>query len=117
MTNKALEVGKFILMDDHAEDELLTYAAAAECKMTHPTAKTILAKVSHLTLPNIDNSKYFPECRISAIEWWLSVIAKYRIKNLMIVLDYPKLQTWDGIDFGNIIRKVWIRAYHQRASI
>lgn len=60
LTNKALSVVKIIVCDDCREDELLTYAAAAECKMTHPIAKAILnhAQAANLTLPNIDDSKY-----------------------------------------------------------
>jgi len=51
------------------------------------------------------NIHSFSECRISAVEWWLSVLAKSRVKNLMIVPNSPELQTNDGIDFGNIIEK------------
>jgi heavy metal translocating P-type ATPase len=60
LTNTALSVSKIIVCDNYGEDELLTYAAAAECKMTHPIAKAILnhAKASHLTLPKLDDSKY-----------------------------------------------------------
>jgi len=36
LTNKALAVVKIIIVDDYGQDELLTYAAAAESKMTHP---------------------------------------------------------------------------------
>ena len=60
LTNTALSVFKIIVCDDYGEDELLTYAAAAESKMTHPIAKAILnhAKASNLSLPNLDDSKY-----------------------------------------------------------
>lgn len=51
------------------------------------------------------NIHSFSECRISAVEWWLSVLAKSRVKNLMIVPNPPELRTNDGIDFGNIIEK------------
>lgn len=51
------------------------------------------------------NIHSFSECRISAIEWWLSLLAKRRIRNLMIVPNPPDLRTNDGIDFGNIIEK------------
>ncbi|OAD18727.1 heavy metal translocating P-type ATPase [Candidatus Thiomargarita nelsonii] len=61
LTDKESEVGRIILCgDDYGEEELLTYAAAAEGKLTHPIAKAILnkAKASKLTLPDIDDSKY-----------------------------------------------------------
>ena len=51
------------------------------------------------------NIHSFSECRVSAIEWWLSIIAKYKVKNLMVVPNPLELRTSDGIDFGNIIEK------------
>jgi hypothetical protein len=51
------------------------------------------------------NIHSFSECRISAIEWWISILAKCGVKNLMIVPNPPELRTNDGIDFGNIIEK------------
>jgi Cu2+-exporting ATPase len=61
LTESVPEVGKIILCDDeYSRDELLIYAAAAECKLKHPIAQAILnkAKALSLTLPDIDNSKY-----------------------------------------------------------
>lgn len=51
------------------------------------------------------NIHSFSECRTSSIEWWLSILSKYKIKNLMVVPNSLELQTNDGIDFGNIIEK------------
>jgi hypothetical protein len=51
------------------------------------------------------NIHSFSECRTSAIEWWLSILAKYKVKNLMVIPNPPELRTNDGIDFGNIIEK------------
>jgi putative sugar O-methyltransferase len=56
------------------------------------------------------NIHSFPECTLSAIEWWISILAKYRIKNFMIVPNMllpntHELLTMDGIYFGNIIEK------------
>jgi putative sugar O-methyltransferase len=51
------------------------------------------------------NIHSFSECRVSAIEWWLSVLEKYRVKHLMIVPNPPELRTNDGIDFGDVIAK------------
>lgn len=73
-------------------------------------AKVIPIDEIEKTLQNITvdiaiNIQSFPECKISAIEWWLSLLAKYRVKHLMIVLDYPELRTHEGIDFSNIVKK------------
>lgn len=57
---------------------------------------------------NVDialNIHSFSECKISAIEWWLSLLAKYRVRYLMVVPNPLELQTNDGIDFSPIIKK------------
>ncbi|MGK7882131.1 MAG: putative sugar O-methyltransferase [Crocosphaera sp.] len=51
------------------------------------------------------NIHSFSECKISAIEWWLSLLVKHKIKNLMIIPNSSELRTNDGIDFGGIIEK------------
>ena len=51
------------------------------------------------------NIHSFSECRLPAIEWWFSILAKYRIPNLMIVPNPPELRTNDGVDFGDIVKK------------
>jgi len=51
------------------------------------------------------NIHSFSECNISAIEWWVSRLAKYGIKNLMIVPNSSELRTNDGVEFGKIIEK------------
>jgi hypothetical protein len=59
------------------------------------------------------NIHSFPECRISAIQWWLSVLARYRVKYLMIVPNSDSLQTNDGKDFGKVIER---HGYRLRAK-
>jgi hypothetical protein len=57
---------------------------------------------------NVDiavNIHSFSECRLSAIEWWLSILAKYNVKNFMVVPNPPELRTNDGVDFGDMIEK------------
>lgn len=50
------------------------------------------------------NIHSFPECRISAIDWWLSLLVKHQIRYLMIVPNIgDSLQTHDGRDFKNLI--------------
>jgi heavy metal translocating P-type ATPase len=53
-------VGCIFSCSDYEEYEILTYAAAAECKLVHPIAKAIVhkAKESNLILPNVEDSKY-----------------------------------------------------------
>jgi hypothetical protein len=52
------------------------------------------------------NIHSFSECRPEAIDWWLSLIAKHGIKNLMVVPNGTQgLKTNNGVDFGGIIRK------------
>jgi Cu2+-exporting ATPase len=53
-------VGRIIVCHSYQEDELLTYAAAAERKLTHPIAKAIFNKAvaSQLTLPEVADSDY-----------------------------------------------------------
>ena len=51
------------------------------------------------------NIQSFPECRITAIEWWLSILEKYGVEYLMIILDYPELQTHENISFDNLVKK------------
>jgi len=61
LTNEQPEVGQIIVCDDnYNSDDILTYAAAAERKLTHPLAQAILkrAEESNLVLPPVDDSEY-----------------------------------------------------------
>jgi Cu2+-exporting ATPase len=60
LTDEQPKVIQIIICEEYDENEILTYAAAAERKFTHPIAKAILAKAQefNLTLPNIDDSQY-----------------------------------------------------------
>lgn len=56
------------------------------------------------------NIHSFSECRVAAIEWWLSLLQKNRIKCLMIAPNVYNeggalLQNEDGFDFQKIIEK------------
>ena len=51
------------------------------------------------------NIHSFSECTILAIDWWLSLLARSGVKNLMIVPNSRELRTGDGTEFGNIIEK------------
>jgi Cu2+-exporting ATPase len=60
LTKEIPEVSRVLLCADYDRDELLTYAAAAERKVSHPIAKAIVQKAhqQNLKLPDIDDSKY-----------------------------------------------------------
>ena len=51
------------------------------------------------------NIHSFPEVTLSAIEWWLSLLAKYNVKYLMVVPNSGVLRTVDGNNFGEIVEK------------
>jgi heavy metal translocating P-type ATPase len=106
LTNKALSVFKIILCDDYGEDELLTYAAAAECKMTHPIAKAILAKASHLTLPSIDDSNY-------QMGYGITV----NIENRLIQVGSARFMKTEGITLPNQIEQAMSDAHTQGHSL
>jgi Cu2+-exporting ATPase len=59
LTREVPEVGDVISCSDYSPDELLTFAAAAEHRMSHPIAKAILQKFAELgrPLPPIEDSK------------------------------------------------------------
>lgn len=69
----------------------------------------LLDEIEHVMRDNtVDvavNIHSFSECRIPAIEWWLSLLQKCKVRNLMIVPNFPELRTNDGIDFGGIVEK------------
>lgn len=61
LTNEEPEVGKIIIgSNDYGSNEILTYAATAEYKLTHPLAKAILKKAQELKLelPSIEDSEF-----------------------------------------------------------
>ncbi len=60
LTREKPEVARIICCKPYTEKTLLTYAAAAEQKFTHPIALAILEKFNSLgePLPSLDDSKY-----------------------------------------------------------
>jgi len=56
------------------------------------------------------NIHSFPECRRSAIDWWISQLQRYKVKYLFIVPNTlntggERLQTNDGHNFADILSK------------
>lgn len=61
LTNEEPEVGRIIIADDdYSSNDILTYAATAEHKLTHPLAKAIIKKAQefNLELPSIEDSEF-----------------------------------------------------------
>lgn len=60
LTRERPEVGRVLVFGKYLEEQILSWAAAAEHKFSHPIAKAILAKFATLGLPmpKIDESKY-----------------------------------------------------------
>jgi Cu2+-exporting ATPase len=60
LTTDQPEVGKIIVCHAYEPNEILTYAATAECKLAHPLAYAIVnkAKELKLTLPSIETANY-----------------------------------------------------------
>ncbi|MEK8021985.1 MAG: heavy metal translocating P-type ATPase [Candidatus Parabeggiatoa sp.] len=106
LTNKALSVVKIIVCDDYGEDELLTYAAAAESKMTHPIAKAILAKAVHFTLPKLDDSKY-------QVGFGITV----SIENRLIKVGSARFMKMEGISLPEKIEQAMTDVHIQGHSV
>ncbi|PTX97297.1 heavy metal translocating P-type ATPase [Verrucomicrobia bacterium LW23] len=60
LTRERPEVGRVLTFGGYTEAQILTWAAAAEYKFSHPIAKAIISKFESLGLPmaQIDDSKY-----------------------------------------------------------
>ena len=60
LTRERPEVGRILAFENYEEDDLLSWAAAAENKFTHPIAKAILDRFDGLgrPLPETDDTKY-----------------------------------------------------------
>lgn len=109
LTNKTLSVFKIIVCDnDFDEDLLLTYAAAAESKMSHPIAQAIQnhAKASDLTLPHLDDSKY-------QVGYGMTV----RIDNRLIQVGSARFMKMEGITLPNQIKQALSEAHNRGHSL
>ncbi len=106
LTNTALAVVKIMSCDEYGEDDLLTYAAAAESKMSHPIAKAILAKASHLTLPSVDDSKY-------QVGFGITVT----IENKVIKVGSARFMKIEGITLPEKIEQAMTEGHRQGHSL
>lgn len=60
LTREKPEVGNILCRGEYSEEQILTFAAAAEQKFTHPIARAIIDKFATLKrpMPRLDTSKY-----------------------------------------------------------
>ena len=108
LTQEQPEVGKIVTCESYEVDDLLIYAAAAECKLAHPIAKAIVqkAKNSNLSLPNIEDSNY-------QIGYGITVT----IKNQVIKVGSLRFMTMEGIAIPETIKKAMDSSYEQGHSL
>ncbi|MDM8558240.1 heavy metal translocating P-type ATPase [Candidatus Parabeggiatoa sp. HSG14] len=109
LTREEPEVGRIILYNDHyTEDEILTYTAAAEGKLTHPIARAILKKSeeSNLSLPKVENSNY-------QIGYGITV----SIENKIIQVGSTRFMVLEGISVPKIIEEEMKHSFNQGHSL
>lgn len=60
LTRERPEVGRIFSTDGYSIEQIMTWAAAAENRFSHPIAKAILHKFEemNLTMPTVDDSQY-----------------------------------------------------------
>ncbi|HAI69529.1 MAG TPA: heavy metal translocating P-type ATPase [Gammaproteobacteria bacterium] len=94
LTTGEPEVGEIIRCDNIEEDEILSYAAAAEQRLTHPIARAIVKKAEerHLNLPDISDANY-------KIGYGVTV----SFNNLIIKVGSARFMTLEGIALSSRI--------------
>ncbi|HHB92134.1 MAG TPA: heavy metal translocating P-type ATPase [Thioploca sp.] len=108
LTQEQPEVGKIIICDSYEADEILMYAAAAERKLAHPIAKTIVQKAnnSNLSLPEVEDTNY-------QIGYGIIV----NIKNLVIKVGSLRFMTMENITIPKNIEKAMAHTHSQGYSL
>jgi len=108
LTQEEPEVGRVIVCNHYQEEELLTYAAAAERKLTHPIAKAILNKAaeSQLTLPQVEDSNY-------QMGYGLTV----SIDNKIIQVGSVRFMGLEGIPIPKVIAEEMAHSFNQGHSL
>ncbi|MEK8015357.1 MAG: heavy metal translocating P-type ATPase, partial [Candidatus Parabeggiatoa sp.] len=96
LTTGEPEVGEIIRCDNIEEDEILSYAAAAEQRLTHPIARAIVKKAEerHLNLPDISDANY-------KIGYGVTV----SFNNLIIKVGSARFMTLEGIALSSTIEE------------
>jgi Cu2+-exporting ATPase len=108
LTQEEPEVGRIIVCNHYLEEELLTYAAAAERKLTHPIAKAILNKAQEfqLTLPEIEYPNY-----------QMGYGIKVTIEHKIIQVGSLRFMDLEGIAIPKIIEEEMAYSFNQGHSL
>ncbi len=108
LTTGQPEVGQIIVCDELGEDEILTYAAAAEHRLTHPIARAIYqqAEERHLNLPDIEAANY-------KIGYGVTV----SLNNQIIKVGSARFMTMEGIALPSIIEEASNRSQQEGYSL
>jgi heavy metal translocating P-type ATPase len=108
LTQEEPEVGRVIVCAHYQEEELLTYAAAAERQLTHPIAKAILNKAQkyQLTLPEVEDSNY-------QMGYGLTV----SIDNKIIQVGSVRFMGLEGISIPKVIEEEMALSFNQGHSL
>jgi len=108
LTNEVPKVGQIIVCDRYEKHDILTYAAMAERKVTHPIAQAILneAKVTKLTLPDIDDSKY---------QLGYGILVSFN--NQLIRVGSVRFMRMEGLSLPNQIEKAMAESHNQGHSL
>jgi len=109
LTNEQPEVRQIFVCDDnYNSNDILTYAAAAERKLTHPLAGAILKKAeeSNIVLPPIDDSKY-------QIGYGITV----NLNNQIIRVGSVRFMKMEGIMVPEMIEEVIKRSHIEGHSL
>lgn len=108
LTTGQPEVGQIIVCDELGEDEILTYAAAAEHRLTHPIARAIeqQAEKRHLNLPDIEEANY-------QIGYGVTV----SLNNQIIKVGSARFMAMEGIALPTIIEEANVRSQEEGYSV
>ena len=108
LTHEQPHVGKIYTCSQYTEDEILTYAAAAEHKQTHPIARAILQATSErqLDLPPIRSAQY-------EVGYGLKVF----VDNQMIRVGSAGFMALESIPLSDTIQKVQARCHEHGYSL
>ncbi|MFK5975891.1 MAG: heavy metal translocating P-type ATPase [Sulfurovum sp.] len=108
LTNDVLKVGDIEVYNDYSKTTILKYAAAAECKMTHPIAKAILseAKKLDLDLPHISEANY-------KIGFGINV----KIEDKLIQVGSQKYMKLESIEISQEIEHVMYKVHEEGNSL
>jgi len=108
LTQEEPEVGQVIVCDNYEKDDVLKYAAAAECKLAHPIARAILkkAKESNIVLPDIEDSKY-------QMGYGITVT----LENRLIRVGSIRFMTMEGIEIPQVIKEAIAHSHSEGHSL